>query len=188
MNPLSTRTVRCAGVSPANPSFGFARVPPTWKYLREDARTSDRSRKYSNAAERHLRLRLHARGFVPTGVIECVNHAPSRAVSADIIGGREYATPSECRCPVAGCADREDTQNRRWRVSEIVHGAGGRGDTRRTRLFEFAPSLLDSLSRHGITLGIVSTKFRRRKSRRVLQRDNLMDASRSSWEARTWRR
>lgn len=106
------------------------------------------------------------------GVIECVNHAlrgmSLPAASEDAI--RRTIGMSLPRTLVAltseDHADRADEFQRlfRERADVVIHDA--------TRLFEFVPSLLDSLSRHGITLGIVSTKFRRRIEA-VLQRDNL---------------
>ena len=50
------------------------------------------------------------------------------------------------------------------RADEVIHDA--------THLFEFVPKLVDTLARHDIPLGIVSTKFRRRIEA-VLRRDNL---------------
>ena len=107
-----------------------------------------------------------------TGVIECVHHA---------LRGLSLPTPSEDairhtigmslpRTLVAltgeDHADRAGEFQRLFmeRADEVIHDA--------TKLFEFVPSLLDSLCRHGITPGIVSTKFRRRIEA-VLQRDNL---------------
>ena len=106
------------------------------------------------------------------GIIDCVDHA---------LRGLSLPTPSEDairhtigmslpRTLVAltseDHADRAGEFRRLFmeRADEVIHDA--------TRLFEFVPSLLDSLSRHGITLGIVSTKFRRRIEA-VLRRDNL---------------
>ena len=51
------------------------------------------------------------------------------------------------------------------RADEVIHDA--------THLFEFVPKMVDTLARHGIPLGIVSTKFRRRIEA-VLRRDNLV--------------
>ena len=106
------------------------------------------------------------------GIIECVNHAlrglSLRTSSEDAI--RHTIGMSLPRALVAltdeDHADLADEFQRLFmeRADEVIHNA--------TRLFEFVPSLLDSLSRHGITLGIVSTKFRRRIEA-VLQRDNL---------------
>ena len=106
------------------------------------------------------------------GIIDCVNHAlrglSLPASSEDAI--RHTIGMSLPRTLVAltseGYADRAGEFQRLFmeRADEVIHDA--------TRLFEFVPSLLDSLSRHGITLGIVSTKFRRRIEA-VLQRDDL---------------
>ena len=106
------------------------------------------------------------------GIIECVNHALQGlslpTSSDDAI--RHTIGMSLPRALVAltgeDHAEHADEFQRLFmeRADEVIHDA--------TILFEFVPSLLDSLSRHGITLGIVSTKFRRRIEA-VLQRDNL---------------
>lgn len=106
------------------------------------------------------------------GIVECVNYAlrglSLPTSSEDAI--RHTIGMSLPRTLVAltseGHADRAGEFQRLFmeRADEVIHDA--------TRLFEFVPSLLDSLSRHGITLGIVSTKFRRRIEA-VLRRDNL---------------
>ena len=108
------------------------------------------------------------------GIIECVNHALQGlslpTSSDDAI--RHTIGMSLPRALVAltgeDHAEHADEFQRLFmeRADEVIHDA--------TMLFEFVPSLLDSLSRHGITLGIVSTKFRRRIEA-VLQRDNLTE-------------
>ena len=106
------------------------------------------------------------------GVIECVNHALqglSLPTSSD--DAIRHTIGMSLPCALVALtgedhAEHADEFQRLFmeRADEVMHDA--------TMLFEFVPSLLDSLSRHGITLGIVSTKFRRRIEA-VLQRDNL---------------
>ena len=106
------------------------------------------------------------------GIVECVNHAlrglslpPS---SDDAI--RRTIGMSLPRTLVALTSDDQaghaDEFQRLFmaRADEVIHDA--------TNLFEFVPNLVDTLARHGIAPGIVSTKFRRRIEA-VLQRDNL---------------
>ena len=106
------------------------------------------------------------------GVIECVNHAlrglSLPTVSEDAI--RQTIGMSLLRTLVALTSDehagRADEFQRLFmeKADEVIHDA--------TTLFEFVASLVDTLSRHGIVLGIVSSKYRRRIEA-VLRRDNL---------------
>ena len=122
------------------------------------------------------------------GIIECVNHA-LRGLSLPTSSERAIRHTIGMSLPRAlvaltneDHADRADEFQRLFmaRADEVIHDA--------TRLFEFVPSLLDSLSRHGINMGIVSTKFRRRIEAVLQSRQSGRDASRSLWEARTWMR
>ena len=106
------------------------------------------------------------------GIVECVNHA-LRGLSLPPSSGdaiRRTIGMSLPRTLVALTSDDQaehaDEFQRLFmaRADEVIHDA--------TNLFEFVPDLVDTLARHGIALGIVSTKFRRRIEA-VLARDNL---------------
>lgn len=107
-----------------------------------------------------------------SGVIECVNYALTgiglTAASHDAIrrtiglslphtlealAGREHA-------PLAAEFQRLFIE----RADAVMADA--------TRLYDFAPSLTDTLLSHGIAIGIVSSKFRRR-IQEILQRERL---------------
>ena len=106
------------------------------------------------------------------GIVECVNHAlrglslppPSDDAIRRTIGmslpRTLAALTGEDR---AECAV-EFQRLFMARADEVIHDA--------TNLFEFVPHLVDTLARNGISMGIVSTKFRRRIEA-VLRRDGL---------------
>ncbi len=106
------------------------------------------------------------------GVIECANYALRRlglpTASDDAI--RHTIGMSLPRTLTALAGDEHSGHGDEFmrlfieRADEALH------DT--IALFEFVPSLVDTLTAHGITLGIVSSKFRRRIER-VLLRDGL---------------
>ena len=106
------------------------------------------------------------------GIVECVNHAlrelslpPS---SDDAIRRTIGMSLPRTLAALTGEDQAEHAAEFQrlfmTRADEVIHDA--------THLFEFVPNLVDTLARHGISLGIVSTKFRRRIEA-VLRRDNL---------------
>ena len=111
-------------------------------------------------------------GDSSTGIIECINHALERLSlppsSEDAIRHTIGMSLPRALVVLAGeeQAGRAEEFQRlvRERADEVMHDA--------TNMFGFVSSLVDTLSRHGITLGIVSLKFRSRIEA-VLRRDNL---------------
>ena len=106
------------------------------------------------------------------GIVECVNHA-LRGLSLPLSSDDAIRRTIGMSLPRTLAALAGEDQAERAvefqrlfmaRADEVIHDA--------TNLFEFVPNLVDALARHGISLGIVSTKFRRRIEA-VLQRDNL---------------
>ena len=106
------------------------------------------------------------------GIVECVNHA-LRGLSLPPSSGdaiRRTIGMSLPRTLVALTGEDQAEHAVEFqrlfmaRADEVIHDA--------THLFEFVPKLVDTLARHAIPLGIVSTKFRRRIEA-VLRRDNL---------------
>ena len=114
----------------------------------------------------------HTLADASAGIVECVNHA-LRGLSLPPSSDDAIRRTIGMSLPRTLAALTGEEQAERAvefqrlfmaRADEVIHDA--------TNLFEFVPSLVDTLARHGISLGIVSTKFRRRIEA-VLQRDNL---------------
>lgn len=109
------------------------------------------------------------------GVIECVNFA---------LGSMGLSSVSEERaCRTIGLSLTETfrtlTDERCWARSEefvqLFVQQADRVMAERTVLFDTVPSAVEVLVGHGLTLGIVSTKFRYR-IKAILEREGLVDA------------
>ena len=103
------------------------------------------------------------------GVIECVNYSLRQmglpAASRDAIRRTIGMSLPSTLTALAG-EEHADEFTRLFvkRADEVMHDS--------TVLFDFVPSLMDALSRRGIALGIVSSKYRRRIEA-VMRRDGL---------------
>jgi phosphoglycolate phosphatase len=110
-----------------------------------------------------------------TGVIECVNYALGRM---GLPSGRPGAIRGMIGVSLSGMFDRLAGQEHGDRFDEFKRLFTARGDQvmlQGTRLFDSVRPVVEALLAAGISLGIVSTKFRYRIEE-ILERDGLRDA------------